>query len=139
MNNFKTIVISLGITAMWFSLWLSTQTLTVDNSTVERYMKQAYNEQGASTGNVEPVPLSGRGGFPLPAFKYPVSPLGGDVPNADAFFPFLLNIGFWLAVLTAVLWFVPKRYLTTFVMRVAVGLACVMTIFGIGFLLLKFD
>ena len=146
MNNFGALIISVTITLLWVSLWLSTQPIPVNQTDVQRYM-DAYlvpvsdETSGTSIATVLPVPLplSGRGGFPLPAFKYPVSPLGGDIPNADAFFPFLLNLGFWIAMTTVLLWFVPRRWMTSFVIRVSTGLACLMTIFGIGFLLLKFD
>lgn len=125
---FLKIVLSLAVVATWVSLWVSTQPLPIDDAQVESYLKN-----GGAT------PLSGRGGWPLPAFKYPVPPLGSDTPNADAYFPFVLNVAFWIAVMTCALWFVPRRWLLPAIERTAIGLASLMTVFGVFFLLLKFD
>lgn len=122
------IALALGVVATWVSLWLSTIPLPIDDARVRQYL-----DQGGS------VPLSGRGGWPLPAFKYPVSPLGGDIPNADAAFPFLLNLLFWVAVCALILWPLPSRFFRPAVERGAIGLAALLTIFGVFFLLIKFD
>ncbi len=129
-THFLAMTWSLTVIATWVSLWVSYQKLpTPADTVINAYM------HGADV----PVPIIARGGWPLPAFKYPVSPLGSDIPNPDSLFPFILNLGFWFAISTLLLWFVPAKWHKKWIEKTLIGLAILTTIISIGYLLVLFD
>lgn len=122
------IVNLLGLTLTWVAIFKSTDSFAVPPADIQAY----FDHRG-------PLPVAGIGGWPYPTFQYPPSPLGGDIPPVSSVYPFILNWIFWSLVVAAVMWFIPKRFLTSTVDRVVSGLAILTSLGGLLFLLLKFD
>lgn len=127
-NSLTPLIISMAVIFTWVSLWVSYSPTQVSDAEIETFMKQRGQ-----------VPVQATGGYPLTTFKYPVSPLGNNFPNPDAFFPLVLNLVFWTAVSTIIIsvvsWKLPVQRITP----VIIGLACLLTIFEIFGLALTFD
>lgn len=120
--------ILLGLILTWVAVFKSTTNIAVAQSEIEAY----FAHRG-------PLPVAGLGGWPFPAFHYPPSPLGGDVPPISSVYPFILNWIFWSLIAAVIVWFLPKRWLTNEVNQVVIGLTILTSLGGLLFLLLKFD
>lgn len=118
------IVIGLALIGLWVSLWLSYRPVPLPAD---------------APLFAQPPPTVGTGGFPFLAFDYPVPPMGNDHPPASSLFPFAVDVVFWIAVACLLAWAVPKRFFIPVVERVIIGLSLVLTFFGLGYLLIKFD
>lgn len=109
--------LSSGIIMMWISLVISYQNLP-----------DIYNLS-------KPVAT---GGFPITAFEYPPSALGSDVPPVDSWGLFYLNLFFWIIAGASVAMLLRKHLnkKTSYVFFIA---SIIISIYGLGYLFLKFD
>ena len=109
--------LSSGIIMMWISLVISYQNLP-----------DIYNlSKPVATGE-----------FPITAFEYPPGALGSDVPPIDSWGLFYLNLFFWIIAGTGIAVLLrkhlnKKRSLIFFITGI------IISIYGLGYLFLKFD
>lgn len=116
---------ALAVSAGGVLLWTSILT-------TERRLPQAY-----------PLELghpNAEAGWPLVAFRYPIPPMGNDVPPLAQWPTFFTDYAFWLAVGLAVALlcgrFIPERALRT---RFLLLPGVLVAFLGLGHTLLKFD
>lgn len=79
------------------------------------------------------------GGFPFKAFEYPVPPMGSDWPPAEMWPMFFLNLAIWLMVGLFIALAVGKRLENQKVFKTIGILAILLSVFGIFYIMLKFD
>lgn len=112
--------LSLGVIMMWLSLAASNQDLS-------------YNYIDFSN----PVPAA-LGGFPITAFEYPPAALGNDIPPVDSWGLFYLNLGFWI-IFGAAMSIISRKYFSRGVSFKLFAASLIVSLFGLGYLMLKFD
>ncbi len=120
MRTIATTALSLGIIMMWISLFVS-------------YQRLPYNYIDFS--NPAPAAL---GGFPITAFEYPPGALGSDEPPINTWSLFYLNLVFWIIVGTGVV-MMSRKYLNNRVPFKLFGASVIISLYGLGYLFLKFD
>lgn len=115
------IISGLGIGAIlqWLSLFFS-----------YRELPNAYEDIS------KPI---GTGGFPFKAFEYPVPPMGNDWPPAEMWPMFFVNFAIWLAVGLLVAFVLSKKITNPKVLKTISILAILLSVFGIFYIMLKFD
>lgn len=111
------VALSLGVIMMWIALFVSC-----------RDLPDIYNLS-------KPVAT---GGFPITAFEYPPSVLGSNVPPANTWGLFYLNLFFWIIIGTGVA-ILLCRHLNKKMLSLFFVVSVVISIYGLGYLLLKFD
>lgn len=108
--------LSLGVILMWLSLVVSNQDL------------------GNNSLNLPDA----TGGFPITAFEYPPGALGSNIPPVDSWGLFYLNLGFWIIVGAGIV----IKFYKYFSRQVSFKLfatSMITSLFGLGYLMLKFD
>lgn len=115
----NTIVSGLGIGVVlhWLSLFLSYRELPDE-------------------GIYKPIAT---GGFPFKAFEYPFPPMGSDWPPADMWPMFFLNLVIWMAVSVLVVFVLGKKLKNQKLYKAISILATLLSVFGIFYIMLKFD
>ena len=116
-RNITIVALSLGIIMMWISLFISYQRLPDANSLSR--------------------PIA-TGGFPITIFEYPPGALGNDSPPIDSWGLFYLNLGFWIIIGTGIAILLRKR-LNKQVSYIFLVTSITISIYGLGYLLIKFD
>ena len=117
--NITIAALSLGVIMMWISLVVSYQNLP----------------------DIHSLSLSkpmATGGFPITAFEYPSGALGNDVPPADSWGLFYLNLCFWIVVGTSIA-ILLRKHLNKKRSYIFIVATIIISIYGIGYILLKFD
>lgn len=117
-RNITTAALALGIIMLWISLFVSNQELLNDYSDFRK-----------------PVAI---GGFPIKAFEYPLGALGGNVPPADSWGLFYLNLGFWIIVSVGITMLL-RKHLDKKISYKFLAISIAISIYGLGYLLVKFD
>jgi len=107
------VALLLGIIMMWISLFVSYQDLP----------------------DSKPVAT---GGFPITAFEYPPGALGSNVPPIDSWELFYLNLCFWIVIGTG-LTILLRKYLNKKRCCIFLIASIIISIYGLGYILLKFD
>ena len=116
-RNITMAALSLGVIMMWTSLVVSHQDLP-----------DIYNLS-------KPVAT---GGFPIIAFEYPPGALGNNVPPVDSWGLFYLNLCFWIVVGASVAMLL-RKYLNKKIFYISLIASIIISIYGLGYILLKFD
>ncbi len=116
-HNITIAALSLGVVMMWIALFISHQDLP-----------DIY-------GLSKPVAT---GGFPITAFEYPPGALGNNNPPVDSWGLFYLNLYFWI-VIGASISVLLRKHLNKKKSYIFLAASIVMSIYGLGYLLLKFD
>ena len=116
-RNITMTVLSLGVIMMWLSLFLS------------------YQELPNANDLSRPIAI---GGFPITVFEYPPGALGNDEPPIDSWGLFYLNLGFWI-IIGAVIAILLRKYLNRKIFYTFFITSIVISIFGLGYLFIKFD
>lgn len=78
------------------------------------------------------------GGFPILAFEYPPAALGGNEPPIGSWGLFYFNLFFWIAVGAGIA-IIFRNYLTK---QISIGFlvaSVIISLYGLGYLLVKFD
>lgn len=109
--------LSSGIIMMWISLVISYQNLP-----------DIYNLS-------KPIAT---GGFPITAFEYPPGALGSDVPPVDSWGLFYHNLFFWIIIGTSIA-ILLRKHLNKKISFIFFIASIIMSIYGLGYLFLKFD
>ena len=117
-RNIAIAALSLGVIMMWIALFSSSQELP-----------------GPYNNLRNPVAM---GGFPVVAFEYPPGALGNNIPPTDSWGSFYLNLCFWIVIGSGIAILLrkhlnKKRAYIFFITNIVVS------IYGLGYLLLKFD
>jgi len=112
------VALSLGVMMMWIALFSSFQEFS-----------------GPYDNLRNPVAM---GGFPIVTFEYPPGALGSDIPPADSWGLFYLNLCFWIVVGSGIAILLrkhlnKKRVYIFFITNI------VISIYGLGYLFLRFD
>lgn len=110
-------IISMGVLLNWLSIFFSYKKL--DNLDIN-----------------QPIAT---GGFPLKIFSYPVPPMGHDWPPVEVWPIFFLNLIIWIIVASIISFILGKRFEYRRSMASSVVSAIFMSIFGLFYLMLKFD
>ena len=78
------------------------------------------------------------GGFPITVFEYPPGAMGSNVPPVESWGLFYLNLFFWIVIGTGVAILLRKclNKKRSYIFLVA---SIIISIYGLGYLLLKFD
>ena len=111
------VALSSGIIMMWIALFISC-----------RDLPDIYDLS-------KPVAT---GGFPITAFEYPPSALGSNVPPANTWELFYLNLFFWIVIGIGVA-ILLRRHLNKKRLSLFFVASVIISIYGLGYLLLKFD
>ena len=111
------VALSLGVIMMWISLLISYQDLP-----------DIYDLS-------KPVAM---GGFPITAFEYPPGALGNDIPPVDSWGPFYLNLFFWIIIGTSIA-ILLRKHLNKKRSYIFLAASVIISIYGLGYLSLKFD
>ena len=118
-RNITIVALSLGIIMTWISLVVSYQNFP----------------------DIHSLSLSkpiATGGFPITAFEYPSGALGNNVPPVDSWGLFYLNLFFWIVVGTSVAT-IFRRHLNKKMSYIFFIASFIISIYGLGYILLKFD
>ena len=117
-RNITIVALSLGVIIMWITLFSSSQELP-----------------GSYNNLRNPVAI---GGFPIVAFEYPPGALGNNIPPTDSWGSFYLNLCFWIVIGSGIAILLRKR-LNKKRAHIFFITNIVVSIYGLGYLLLKFD
>jgi hypothetical protein len=120
MKNKIISVISIGVILNWLSLFFSCRKLP--------NFYQGDISQPIATG-----------GFPLKIFEYPVPPMGNDWPPVNSWPMFILNLIIWLLVAWLISRSLGKKMANRRAMAIFIISAVVLSLFGIFYIMLKFD
>lgn len=117
-RNITIVTLSLGVIMMWVALFASS-----------RELPGPYNNLN------NPVAM---GGFPIMAFEYPPGALGSNNPPINTWGLFYLNLCFWIVIGLGIAMLLrkhlnKKRVYIFFVINI------IISIYGLGYLFLKFD
>ncbi|MFA6097452.1 MAG: hypothetical protein WC788_07545 [Candidatus Paceibacterota bacterium] len=110
--------LSLGIITMWLSLFISYQQIL-----------PAYDDL------IHPV---ARGGFPVKAFDYPPSVMGGDEPPIETWSLFYLNLDFWIVIGSGAA-MIFRKNLNSQISFKLFSASVFISLYGIGYLFWQFD
>ena len=116
-RNITTAALSLGVIMMWISLVVSYQNLP-----------DIHNLS-------KPIAT---GGFPITAFEYPPGALGNNFPPVDSWGLFYLNLCFWIVV-GASITILLRKHLNKKRSYIFIAATIIISIYGLGYILLKFD
>lgn len=111
--------LGIGIILQWLSLFFS-----------YRELPNAYEDIN------KPIAT---GGFPFEAFEYPVPPMGSDWPPAEMLPMFFLNIAIWLVVGLIIAFMFSKKMDNRKALSTIGILAILLSVFGIFYIMFKFD
>ena len=111
------VALSSGIIMMWIALFISC-----------RDLPDIYDLS-------KPVAT---GGFPITAFEYPPGALGSNVPPGNTWKLFYLNLFFWIVIGAGVA-ILLRRHLNKKRLFLFFVASVIISIYGLGYLLLKFD
>lgn len=115
-RNIARVGLSLGAILTWLSLVISNKDL----------------------GNNSLSIPDATGGFPITAFEYPPAALGSDVPPTDSWELFYLNLFFWI-IIGAAISIALRKYFSRQVSFKLFAASLIVSLFGLGYLMLKFD
>ena len=117
MGNKIISAISIGVVLNWLSLFFSYQKLQNTNI-----------NQAIATG-----------GFPLRIFEYPFPPMGHDLPPLETWPIFFVNLFIWIAFASLIVFLNDKKMENRKAIAILVISAAVLSLFGIFYIMLKFD
>lgn len=117
-RNITIVALSLGVVMMWVALFASCQELP-----------GPYNNLS------NPVAM---GGFPIMAFEYPPGALGNNNPPVDTWGLFYLNLCFWIAIGSGIA-ILLRKHLNKKRVYIFFIINIIVSIYGLGYLLLRFD
>ena len=78
------------------------------------------------------------GGFPITAFEYPPSVLGNNIPPIDSWGLFYLNLSFWIVIGICIAMLL-RKHLKKRISYIFLVASIIISIYGLGYLLIKFD
>ena len=117
-RNITIVALSLGAIMMWIALFSSSQELS-----------------GPYDNLRNPVAM---GGFPIVAFEYPPGALGNNNPPVDTWGLFYLNLCFWIVIGSGIA-ILLRKHLNKKRVYIFFIINIIVSIYGLGYLLLKFD
>jgi len=117
MKNKIISIVSLGVSLNWLSLFFSYRRLQ----------------------NININQIFATGGFPFKVFEYPFPPMGHDWPPAGAWPLFFVNLFIWIAFVSLIIFFTGKKMENRTMMSFLAISAIVLSLFGIFYIMLKFD
>lgn len=111
--------LGIGTILQWLSLFFSYRALPNDEYNISK-------------------PIA-TGGFPFKVFDYPVPPMGNDWPPADVWPMFFANLAIWLLVGSLIALLLGKKIENKNIQLTIAVSAIFLTIFGILYIMFKFD
>jgi hypothetical protein len=122
-----------GLTSWSATLWIMAQAMILQWSSI---LFSIHNLPDTNNINTPIATV----GFPFKIFDLPHPPLGGDQPPFETWGKFYLSYGIWFAMSVLLFAALPARLKCRPHIRLFVTtLGCMMSLYGLGWILIKFD